>query len=152
MGPFIRLATAKDQEALVLLYRDLNPGEVKAEPRVFAAIYKEILSSRYFHLVVAEQGKLLVGTCYLNIIPNLSRSASPYAVLENVVVASQVRRQGVGKAIVAFALALAWERGCYKVMLQTGSKKEATHRFYRSCGFSPNEKFAFVARPPACGG
>ncbi len=57
------------------------------------------------------------------------------------------RNQGFGKAVVKFALDYAWKSGCYKVMLQTGSKRESTHRFYRSCGFAEGEKFAFIARP-----
>jgi hypothetical protein len=53
---------------------------------------------------------------------------------------------------VAFALESAWKAGCYKVMLQTGSKKESTHKFYSSCGFAGGEKFAFNARNPKFAG
>lgn len=31
----------------------------------------------------------------------------------------------------------AWEEGCYKAMLMTGSRNPATHAFYEACGFSP---------------
>jgi hypothetical protein len=48
----------------------------------------------------------------------------------------------------AFALESAWKAGCYKIMLQTGSKKESTHKFYASCGFVEGEKFAFHAKNP----
>ena len=34
-----------------------------------------------------------------------------------------------------------------KVMLQTGSRRESTHAFYRSCGFDPDEKTAYVSHP-----
>ena len=44
-------------------------------------------------------------------------------------------------------LNIAWSEGCYKAMLQTGSRKAATHAFYRSCGFSADEKKGYVARP-----
>jgi hypothetical protein len=37
--------------------------------------------------------------------------------------------------MMVFALESAWKAECYKVMLQTGSKKESTHKFYASCGF-----------------
>ena len=33
------------------------------------------------------------------------------------------------------AIGSAWEHGCYKVMLMTGSKERATLAFYRSIGF-----------------
>ena len=44
-------------------------------------------------------------------------------------------------------LDVAWEVGCYKAMLMTGSRKPETHAFYEACGFSADVKTAFVARP-----
>jgi hypothetical protein len=41
----------------------------------------------------------------------------------------------------------AWDAGCYKVMLLTGSRRPSTHAFYRACGFSGDDKTGFVARP-----
>jgi GNAT superfamily N-acetyltransferase len=87
-------------------------------------------------------------TCYLNLIPNVTRQASPYGIIETVVTEASRRNQGLGKKIIEHALRFAWDRGCYKVMLPTGSKRESTHNFYKACGFSANDKFAFVARPP----
>jgi GNAT superfamily N-acetyltransferase len=87
-------------------------------------------------------------TCYLNLIPNISRGASPYGIIENVVTEETLRGQGFGKAIIGHALRFAWDRRCYKVMLQTGSKRHSTHNFYKACGFSGDDKFGFVARPP----
>jgi GNAT superfamily N-acetyltransferase len=93
------------------------------------------------------QGRI-VATCYVNLIPNLTRNAAPYAIIENVVTDTDHRNQGIGKTVVQCALAYAWEAGCYKVMLQTGSRRASTHAFYKTCGFSGNDKFAFVARSP----
>jgi GNAT superfamily N-acetyltransferase len=147
MEPLIRIAIVEDLNRLVPLYQQLNLDDKQAKPEHLASVFQEILSSRYFKLVVAELEGELVGTCYLNIIPNLSRAASPYAVIENVIVTQYLRRQGIGKAIIKFALTQAWHHGCYKVMLQTGSKSHVTYRFYRSCGFSQTQKVAFVAKP-----
>ena len=98
-------------------------------------------------LVLEENGKI-ISTCYLNIIPNLTRNASPYAVIENVVTDLAFRNQGFGQKLMKFALESAWKAGCYKVMLQTGSKREGTHKFYAACGFVEGGKFAFNARNP----
>ncbi|WP_250574546.1 GNAT family N-acetyltransferase [Nonomuraea sediminis] len=84
---------------------------------------------------------------YLNVIPNLTRSASSYAVIENVVVEETLRGTGLGRQIMAGTLRAAWKAGCYKAMLQTGSSKPATHAFYRACGFSSDSKTAYLARP-----
>jgi GNAT superfamily N-acetyltransferase len=51
--------------------------------------------------------------------------------------------------IIRHALQYAWDNGCYKVMLQTGSKRVSTHNFYKSYGFDCEEKFGYIARPSA---
>jgi GNAT superfamily N-acetyltransferase len=98
-------------------------------------------------LLVLDRGEQLAATAYLNVIPNLTRSASPYAVIENIVVDEPLRRTGVGKHIMGAALEVAWNAGCYKAMLLTGSRRASTHAFYRACGFTADEKTAYVARP-----
>jgi GNAT superfamily N-acetyltransferase len=148
MDVLVRGAKARDLPALLALYRQLNPDDPAGEPASCRAVFDEIIASPHFELVVAESAGAVVATCYLNVIPNLSRGASPYAVLENVVTDQALRGRGIGKTLVGHALRRAWARGCYKVMLQTGSRWESTHGFYRACGFSPDDKFAFVARPP----
>jgi GNAT superfamily N-acetyltransferase len=57
------------------------------------------------------------------------------------------RSQGHGKAVLATALSHAWSVGCYKVMLLTGRKDQATFEFYEAAGFDRHEKQAFIAKP-----
>ena len=95
-----------------------------------------------------EESGRIVSTCYLNIIPNLTRSSRSYAVIENVVTDQAFRGSGYGKRIIQHAIDYAWQMGCYKVMLMTGSKEESTHAFYRACGFDGDEKQAYIVRSP----
>ncbi len=143
----VRNATPEDLPLLLALYLQLNPDDPPVDAVLAQAVLHGILASSHFELFVAELAGEVVGTCYLNIVPNLSRGLSPYAVLENVVVEQRARGRGIGQAVVRHALDRAWQRGCYKVMLMTGSRKESTHGFYRSCGFLSGDKFAFVAKP-----
>jgi GNAT superfamily N-acetyltransferase len=83
------------------------------------------------------------------IIPNLTRACKPYGVIENVVTHQEHRQQGLGKAVLAHALQFAWSQTCYKVLLSTGRKDEATLQFYEHAGFDRNAKQAFVAKPPS---
>ncbi|MBC7957384.1 MAG: GNAT family N-acetyltransferase [Cytophagales bacterium] len=147
MNVLVRLARPEDLPALLVLYRQLHPDDPDVDLTLSKAVFDGILASPHFELFVAEADGVVAATCYLNVIPNLSRKLAPYAVLENVVTDQALRNQGIGKAIVGHALHLAWQRGCYKVMLLTGSRKESTHQFYRACGFLADEKFAFVAKP-----
>jgi GNAT superfamily N-acetyltransferase len=89
----------------------------------------------------------LVSSCTLTVIPNLTRACRPYGVIENVVTHAQYRGQGWGKALLTHALGEAWRQNCYKVMLLTGRKDEATLRFYEQAGFDRHDKQAFVAKP-----
>jgi GNAT superfamily N-acetyltransferase len=136
-----------DFDDVVRLYRQLHPGDPVLLDGSDATAYETILRRSGLHLFVLEQGGAVVATTYLNIIPNLTRSASPYAVIENVVVDEARRRTGIGREIMAATLQAAWDAGCYKAMLMTGSRTPGTHAFYRACGFSPDEKTAYLARP-----
>jgi hypothetical protein len=46
------------------------------------------------------------------------------------------------------ALAAAWDRGCYKVMLMTGSKKPETLAFYEAVGFQQTKTGFQIRRAP----
>ncbi len=81
--------------------------------------------------------------------PNVTRGARPYALIENVVTHAQHRRKGFGRAVLGAALACAWDEGAYKVMLATGSQRPSTLRFYEKAGFKRDGKTFFEARPPA---
>jgi GNAT superfamily N-acetyltransferase len=83
----------------------------------------------------------------LIVIPNLTRGARPYGLIENVVTHPEYRKQGIGSNLLRYALRLAWEKQCYKVMLLTGRKQEETLRFYESVGFQRGIKTGFVAKP-----
>lgn len=147
-APELRHATRDDLDALIALHAQLNPGDVVAPRERLAAILDRIVASEAFSIVVATLDGSVVATCYLNVVPNLTRGGASYAVIENVVVDAARRGTGLGQAVMRFALAEAWRRGCYKALLQTGVRDPAVHRFYESCGFSAKEKTGFVARPP----
>jgi GNAT superfamily N-acetyltransferase len=142
-----REAGPGDFEAVLRLYRQLQPEDPVLRDGSDAAAFAQILRSHGLHLFVLEAGGAVVATTYLNVIPNLTRSASPYAVIENVVVDERSRGTGLGKRIMAATLRAAWDAGCYKAMLMTGTSEPATHAFYRACGFSPDVKTAYLARP-----
>lgn len=144
-----REARRGDLDAVLRLYRQLHPDDPVLENGSDAAVFEQILVTEDLYLFVIEQDEKVVATTYLNIIPNMTRSAAPYAVIENVVVDESRRGRGLGKRIMAGTLQAAWDAGCYKAMLLTGSREPATHAFYRACGLSGDEKAAFVAHPPA---
>jgi N-acetylglutamate synthase-like GNAT family acetyltransferase len=142
-----REARRDDLDQILRLYRQLLPEDPVLDDGSDAAAFEKILDSPGLHLFVLEADGAVVATTYLNVIPNLTRSASPYAVIENVVVEESLRGTGLGKRIMAGTLQAAWDVGCYKAMLLTGSRNPSTHAYYKASGFSADAKTAYLARP-----
>lgn len=147
MSMQVREAMEKDFDQIMGLYRQLQPRDPVLTNGRDREVFLEILRAPNLHLFVLVLRDQVVSTCYLNIIPNITRSARPYAVIENVVTDEAVRGRGFGQELMKHTLGFAWTEDCYKAMLQTGSKRESTHAFYKSCGFSGDEKTGYVCRP-----
>lgn len=143
----IRCATKHDLAGILDLYQYLNPDD----PRLvidekLTDHWNEICLDPYLmYFVAVEEGKM-VATCNLSVIKNLTRSARPYGLIENVVTSPAYRRQGYGTAVLNKALSAARDRDCYKVMLMTGRKEESTLNFYEKAGFHRGEKTGFIIR------
>jgi GNAT superfamily N-acetyltransferase len=144
-----REAHSDDFKDVVRLYRQLHPEDRAVLDGTDRTAFDEILRSPGLHLFVLERDGPIVATTYLNVIPNITRSASPYAIVENVVVEESLRGTGLGKQIMEGTLHAAWSAGCYKVMLMTGSREPGTHAFYKANGFLADVKTAYIARPSA---
>jgi GNAT superfamily N-acetyltransferase len=146
----IRPIPREGLQQLLALYAHLHStDDPLPETSVVEAIWEELLANpRYqcFGVYVREE---LVSSCTLTTVPNLTRGCRPYGLIENVVTHADHRNLGYGKAVIAHALSHAWAVGCYKVMLMTGRKSEATFGFYESAGFDRHAKQAFVAKPAA---
>lgn len=145
----IRRIDASELDALLALYKHLHvDDDPLPDPGVVQGVWQELLAptSRHHYFGGYVDG-LLISSCNLTVIPNLTRGCKPYGLIENVVTHAGHRNQGHGKAVLRHALAQAWAAGCYKVMLMTGRKDPATLQFYESAGFDRNGKQGFIAKP-----
>jgi GNAT superfamily N-acetyltransferase len=80
----------------------------------------------------------VVGTCQLTFIPSLSRRGAERMTIEAVRVRTDLRGHGLGRAMMAWALERARERGCGLAQLTTDRRRTDAHRFYASLGFEPS--------------
>jgi GNAT superfamily N-acetyltransferase len=143
----IRAATPGDLEALLKLYRQLQPADPNWPSEAAAAdALSAVLSHPGVTILLADVGGPAVATCMLIISPNFTRGGRPFAMIENVVTDRDHRRRGYGRQVVGHAIEMAQATGCYRVTLMTGSKREETLRFYESAGLRRNTKTAFEAR------
>lgn len=145
----IRRARREDLPELLQLYRHLMPDDVPLGADRAGEIWERFSqygpSGVFLGLVDGRQ----VATCTLVVIPNFVRGGANYALIENVVTHADFRGRGHGKAVLLAAVEEAWALGCYKVMLLTGSKDEATLGFYRNAGFQTTKTGFEVRRIPA---
>lgn len=149
-GMSIREIQAEELQSLLSLYRHLHESDDPPPPAALVeSVWNEARANPRIKYFGGFASGSLVSSCTLTVIPNLTRGCRPYGVIENVVTHAAHRGQGWGKAILAHALDAAWQQNCYKVMLLTGRKDEATLRFYEQAGFDKNDKQAFVAKPGA---
>jgi GNAT superfamily N-acetyltransferase len=143
----IRIARPTELAGLLNLYRYLHPDDPLPDAATAEAAWSALMGSDRIKIIVADRAGLLLSTCTLVTVPNLTRGVRPYGLIENVVTHPDHRRTGLGRAVLSFALDAAWQAGCYKVMLATGSRREETLRFYEQAGFDRGGKTFFEAHP-----
>ncbi|MCC8981025.1 GNAT family N-acetyltransferase [Bradyrhizobium acaciae] len=147
-GITVRSAAERELPEVLKLYRHLHPHDPQLDTATAERVWSELLASSFMTVVVAQAAELLVSSCTLAIVPNLSRGGRSYGVIENVVTHADYRRQGLGRRVLSHALDIAWQAYCYKVLLATGSKRETTLRFYEEAGFQRGGKTYFEIRRP----
>jgi len=144
----VRSAAEYDLPGVLNLYRHLHPHDPQLETATAERVWSTLLTSNFMTVIVAQAAEMLVSSCTLAIVPNLSRGGRSYGVIENVVTHADYRRLGLGGRVLAHALDIAWQADCYKVLLATGSKRETTLRFYEGAGFLRGGKTYFEVRRP----
>ncbi len=145
----LRQAALADLPALLALYTHLNPDDSGTELATAQASFDRFLRYEGSAVFLGETGGALVSSCAVVVIPNLTRGGAPYALIENVVTHAAYRGRGFGHAVLEAATTHAWDQGCYKVMLMTGSKLPATLRFYERAGFEQSKTGFQKRRIPA---
>ena len=135
----IREATHRDLPALIELYQHLVEGDEQPSLEMAEDVFERFKAYEGSAIVVAETAGILVASCAIVVVPNLTRGAKPYGLIENVVTHRDFRKRGIGKRVLLQAVELAWAAGCYKVMLMTGSKERDVLNFYLGAGFEQSK-------------
>jgi len=142
----VRKIKESDLDQLLLLYGHLHEDDDKISMESLKKIWGEIFSNEAFTYFVIELDGMIVCSCNVSIIPNLTRGGRSIAIIENVVTHANFRKRGLGKLIIETAIDFAKTKNCYKVMLMTSKKRKGAHEFYRQLGFSSEEKIGFTMK------
>lgn len=131
-------------EQLLTLYMQLHDNPFPELTPELRSLWQQIVEDPHHHIIVAVEEGRIVSSCVCVIIPNLTHSQRPYALIENVITDEAWRGRGLAGACLGYARNIAKKAGCYKMMLLTGSKEESTHRFYQRAGYNANDKTAYI--------
>lgn len=96
-----------------------------------------IVADPNHRLLVVERNRAPVGSFQLSFIPGVSRQGAWRGQIESVRVVEPMRGQGIGEAMIRWAVARCEEKGCGVVQLTSDRQRDAAHRFYERLGFQP---------------
>jgi GNAT superfamily N-acetyltransferase len=138
------LAAKTDLPEILRLYAqpEVDDGRVLSLQKA-ENIFERINNYPDYNLYVADSNGVIVGTFALLIMENLGHLGAPSAIIEDVAVDPNHQGRGVGKLMMAHALNVAVQKGCYKAMLSSNIKRESAHQFYESLGFEKHG-YSFV--------
>ncbi|MBO0897398.1 MULTISPECIES: GNAT family N-acetyltransferase [Arthrobacter] len=140
----LRRAGAADVRPIVELLAadELRQGEDSAEPECHGAYveaFRRIDADPAQLLVVAaNQQDKVVGTMQLTVIPGLARAGATRLLVEAVRVDAGLRGNGLGSAMMAWAVEEGRRRGASMVQLTSDRARGSAHRFYERLGFTPS--------------
>jgi GNAT superfamily N-acetyltransferase len=143
----IKYTTAQKEHLPMILelYKQLNTDEEPIDINAANELWEKINQNNIKYFIAIENNKV-ISSCYLSIIPNLTRGGKSIGFLENVITDKNYRQKGIGKALINMAIKHGKENNCYKIILQSGFARKENHIFYEKCGFDGDSKRAFEIR------
>lgn len=131
-------------EALAQLYQELQPNEPSVAKMRETLIAVE-QDPNHIILGATMDGKL-VGSALGVVCQMLFGQCKSFMVIEDVVVAAEHRRDGVGTALMLEMEKLAMQHNCSYIMLITDEDRTGARNFYKSLGYKSDSYKAFKKR------
>jgi GNAT superfamily N-acetyltransferase len=146
----IREANEPDLPMILSLHEELASSQAdNLSLKNAEYIFQRIKIYPNYKIFVAEIQGQIVGTLALLIMDNLAHSGSPSGIVEDLVVAKEWQGQGVGKAMMAFAMKQCSRSSCYKLVLSSNSVRTQAHEFYERLGFAKHGYSYIVEQEPS---
>ena len=147
MPTVIRVGTEDDLPEMVRLWREMMDVQAGLDPRVSLNpapeaeeawaqhVRDDVWGSDKWCVLVAESNGKLVGQI-IGLLRDRHRPfpRQTYGYVTDIVVAADVRRQGIGRALFAALMEWVRERGADHVQLQVLASNSASQAFWRAMG------------------
>lgn len=139
----LRRATADDLPALMALFvaSGLDPSDDMPLPAVQQSWQAmQALGAQVWlaECEMASGGGEVLGCLSLYVLPMLAHGLAQHALVEDVAVHPTAQGLGLGRLLMQQAMAVARERGCYKLALSSSARRLRAHAFYEHLGFMPH--------------
>jgi len=128
----IRRATQKDEDAIFTLLV-LIPANQDLGAEALRAAKQRFRENTSLNVLVAESGDEIVGFIVLSFVPAITGLR---AWVDDLAVAPQQRRRGIGQLLVEAAIQWASRRSATHLFLDTSRGDSDAQDFYQSCGFN----------------
>lgn len=130
----VRRATPADFAAVAPLLAELGHPTLRPDATdATREVYERHIARNDTASLVADVGGAVVGFMSLEFRERLNRT-HPQAWIPDLIVTAAHRGSGAGKALLLRGIALAEERRCWSITLESGRSRHIAHRLYRSAG------------------
>lgn len=127
-------AGVDDLRDVLRLYLQLHPEDPPVDSKHAEAVWIKILQTEHRKVLLARHKSEVVGSVEYCVWYNLTRSARPFVVLENLVVLESCRRTGVGSVLVQAVKNRTSMYNPYKIQLAVAL--DGPVHFYEARGFA----------------
>jgi GNAT superfamily N-acetyltransferase len=137
----VRRASIEDVEDIAALYVQLvsDPSVSVLPERIV-----EISNDKNTALFVCINNGRVLGTAMVSLCADVMYGFQPFAIVENVIVDSSARGQGIGTALFRHIETFCLASDCSKIMLLSSFQRVQAHRFFERFGFVGTSKRGFV--------
>ena len=141
----IRNVRKSDYEAIDKLLLQLHSIDVCGRPDMFSPAqrymtkdtFESLLENKNVFALLAQQGKEILGCCFVSIIERSGMAHMRSAYIDLLVVDEKHRRKGIGKAIFRAVQKQAKKVGAKRIDLTVWGHNQIAERAYRSYGMVP---------------
>ena len=141
----VRTSSEKDIPILLGLLYDLGrPKPQKdSDVEIFRKLVTKYVKDLDKTILVAEIDDIqIVGMVSVIFLPRLNQLTLEMYIPE-LVVLEKYQNHGIGKKLINSCIALAKEKNCHRIRLESGNQRKESHQFYKHLGFEQSA-FSFT--------
>ena len=140
-----RQAVRDDLQAIIELLADDALGANREDASIppasaYVEAFEAIDNDPHQLLAVGQRDNTVIACLQITFIPGLSHRGQCRGQIESVRVSSDIRGEGLGQQLLAWAIEQCRQRGCGLVQLTSDKTRQEAIRFYEALGFKASHE------------